>query len=287
MNKNNEIKELLTADIASAVNSILRIISTVIIYIFHCNAQYKIESKDSLFYAFTFFLFISGYYSFFQGKSPNQWIIKRLKRIYIPYWIVIIGAIVANYIFQYKNIGIKELFFAVTGGNLFIEHKIYVISWFISVIICLYICVYIYKAINNIIIKSLLLSLIALLLLKFNIPYDFFISFSLGYFTHSYISRNKIEYKKITGNSTYINVFIFIFRPLFFIQNYSYEFFLVHGGMILFITKVLHASYTTSMFGGIIFSFLGAIVLKFFTRKIDLFFRKDVTDFKSTLNVPS
>jgi len=288
MNKNDKVKEqLLTADIASAVNSILRIISTVNIYIFHCNSQYNIESKDSLFYAFTFFLFISGYYSFFQGKSPNQWIIKRLKRIYIPYWIVIIGAIVANYIFQYKNIGIKEFFFAVSGGNLFIEHKIYVIAWFISVIICLYICVYIYKTIKNIALKSTVIYLIVLILLKFNIPYSFFISFSLGYFIHSYIFRKKIEYKKITDNSAFINAFILIFRPLFFIQNYSYEFFLVHGGIILFFTNVLHSSYTTSMLGGIIFSFFGAIVLKFFTRKIDLFFRKDVADSKSTLNVTS
>ena len=128
MNKNYEAKVMVTADIASAVNTVLRILSTIIIYVFHCNAQYKIESKESLFYAFTFFLFISGYYSFFQNKSANQWIIKRLKRIYIPYWIVILSAIAANFIFQYKNIGIKELFFALIGGNLFIQHNLYVIA---------------------------------------------------------------------------------------------------------------------------------------------------------------
>ena len=98
---------LTMADITSAVNSILRIISTLIIYIFHCNAQYDKASNGPLFYAFTFFLFISGYYSFFQNKLPNEWMIKRLKRIYVPYWIVIIGAIAANLFFKYKDIGGK------------------------------------------------------------------------------------------------------------------------------------------------------------------------------------
>ena len=115
---------------------------------------------------------------------------------------------------------------------------------------------------------------IVLLLLKFDIPYNFFISFLLGYFTHAYIFQNKIEQKIITENSAYTNLFKFIFSPLFSIQNYSYEFFLVHGGVILFFTKVIHADYITTMVGGLIFSFFGAIVLKFFTRKIDLFFEK-------------
>jgi len=287
MTNNNTSRPLTISDIASAVNSVLRIVSTIIIYIFHCDAQYHIDSNNSLSYAFTFFLFISGYYSFFQNKSANEWIIKRLKRIYIPYWIVIIGAITTNLICQYKDIGVKELFFAIIGGNLFIEHKIYVIAWFITVIICLYICVYICKIIKNILLKTMICIVIILLLLKFDIPYNFFISFLLGYFIHALISQNGLEYKTIIKNSTCTNLFNFIFSPLFVIQNYSYEFFLIHGGVILFYTQVLKTGYPAAMYGGMISSFLGAVVLKAISRKIDLFFRKDVIDVRSSLKASS
>lgn len=270
MTKNNS-RALTTDDIVSAVNSALRIISTLIIYIFHCNSQYNIQSNDSLFYAFTFFLFISGYYSFFEKNSPHKWIINRLKRIYIPYWIVIIGVILANLIFQYKEMSTKEIFFALIGGNLFVEHKIYVIAWFISVIICLYICVYIYKFINNFTLKILLCFGIVTLLIKFDIPYDFFISFLLGYVIHYFISRNKLEYKNIIKNPIHIGIFNTIYRLLFTTQNYSYEFFLLHGGVILFFTQVLHVNYKTSMYAGISLTFIGAIFLKIITKKIIAF----------------
>lgn len=285
MNHTPELREILTADMTSAFNSILRIISTIIIYIFHCDAQYNFAFKDHLFYAFTFFLFISGYYSFFNNESPNKWIKKRLKRIYIPYWIVLTIVILANFIFHYKKVGIKELFFAFIGGNLFIDHKIYVIAWFISVIISLYVCVYIFKIFKNIVIKLAIVYPITLLLLHFDIPYDFFISFILGYFTHAYIVQNELDNKVLIRNTRYVKLFNAIFRPILYIQNYSYEFFLVHGGVILFFAKVLRTDYAISMVGGIILSFLGAIILKYIARKIDLFFQKKATTSGSTLNI--
>lgn len=174
--------------------------------------------------------------------------------------------------FKYKDVGASEIFFLIIGGNLFIENKLYVITWFISVIIFLYLCVYVLSFVKNLFIKILITSALIAILIKFNIPYYFFISFASGYFLHNIFIKSDLESKTFLSKRKNVKIFRMFAGPLLLVQNYSYEFFLMHGGILLFFTKVLHASYEIALYGGIAATLAGSIVLKFFSKKIETLF---------------
>lgn len=262
---------VLVKDIMSFVNSVLRIAATLIIYIFHCEMQYDAYSKHHLFFAFSFFLFISGYYSVYTNKMPIAWIADRLKRIYLPYWIVIVWVIIVNIFVDYKEIGIKELFFLIIGGNLFVEHKLYVIGWFISAIVVMYICVFVITYFRYVIVKVVILAFLAVLLLDYGMPLDFFVFFSIGYALHVVLIRSGLELRQVAMKDKFVKFYCAIAAPVRRIQDYSYEFFLVHGGVVLFFTKVLHTKYFVALYGGFFMTIIGAIVLKIISNRLVVF----------------
>lgn len=255
-------------DFVSLVNSVMRILATMIIYKFHCEMQYDTSSKHHLFIAFSFFLFISGYYSTIVNKSPVVWIVDRLKRIYIPYWVVIAGVVVVNLFADYKEVGYKELFFLLIGGNLFVEHKLYVIAWFVSAIVIMYLCVFVMNYFRYISVRIVILVSLVCLLMSYGMPIDFFIFFGLGYAIHSILIQSGLEFKYIFVNDNVYKFYNTVAIPIRFIQDFSYEFFLVHGGVVLFFTKIIHTQYYVALYGGLVATIVGAIALKKIASKI-------------------
>lgn len=256
-------------ELASAVNSVLRITATLIIYLFHCHGLYGRGDSRPLFYAFAFFLFLSGYYAMVRRENAVRWIKRRLRRIYIPYWLVIGVVVVSNWIVQYKPAGLKELFFLLIGGNLFIEDKLYVIAWFISVIIFLYFCVFLLVYFRSITLRFLLAAVLVYILSHYRIPTYFYIAFTIGWSLHYLLLRSGLSRAAPPLPLGVARVLHRVYKPLLTVQNYSYEFFLVHGGVLLLFNKLLKAPYGETLYAGIIVTALCSIVLKMLTRRVE------------------
>lgn len=260
---------MVVEDMFSAINAVFRIVATAIIYIFHCGAHYNLVTDRSLFYAFTLFLFISGYYASPQGASPHKWLLKRLKKIYIPYWIVIVGVIATNEYFKYKSVSLTEIFFLVIGGNLFIEHKLYVIAWFVSAIILFYLYVYFTHVFTSVAARIPITILIFGTLYQFGIPVYFFVSFAVGYGLKFVFRRTGLSGHPMLLPEKFGMFFMRIYKPLMRVQNYSYYFFLLHGGVVLLFAKVLQTGFTTALLGGTALTALASIPLKSISDRIE------------------
>jgi hypothetical protein len=258
-------------DLASAVNSVLRITATLIIYLFHCHGLYGRGDSRPLFYAFAFFLFLSGYYSMVRRETAVRWIKRRLRRIYIPYWLVIAGVVVSNWIVHYKPAGPKTLFFLLIGGNLFIEDKLYVIAWFISVIIFLYFCVFLLVYFRSMALRFLLAVALVYIMSHYRIPAYFYIAFAIGWCLHYLLLRSGLSRAVLPLSQGAGRALHFVCGQILTVQNYSYEFFLVHGGVLLLFSKILKAPYGVALYAGIAVTLVNAIILKELTRRIELF----------------
>lgn len=273
---------VVTEDLASAVNSVLRITATLIIYLFHCHGLYGRGDSSPLFYAFAFFLFLSGYYAVLKRNTAVRWIKRRLRRIYIPYWLVISGVVASNLIVQYKPAGPKVLFFLLIGGNLFIENKLYVIAWFISIIIFLYLYVFLMAYYRSMVFRFLLSVALVYTMSHYNIPYYFYVAFVLGWGLHYLMLRSGLSRAVLPLSPAAGSRLLRICRPLLTVQNYSYEFFLVHGGILLLFTKILKAPYGVTLYVGIMVTAVNAVILKELTRRIDLHFFQPRTEAVTT-----
>ncbi|WP_148266951.1 acyltransferase family protein [Pseudodesulfovibrio mercurii] len=258
-------------DLASAVNSVLRITATLIIYLFHCHGLYGRGDSRPLFYAFAFFLFLSGYYAMVRRENAVRWIRRRLRRIYIPYWLVITVVVLSNWAVQYKPVGVKELFFLLIGGNLFIEDKLYVIAWFISVIIFLYCCVFLMAYFRSMALRFLLAVALVYIMSHYRIPVYFYVAFTIGWSLHYLLLRSGLSRAVLPLSPGAARTLQRVYGPLLTVQNFSYEFFLVHGGVLLLFNKLLKASYGEALYAGIAVTMINAMILKELTRRIELF----------------
>ncbi len=221
-------------------------------------------------YAIMVFCFLSGYFSTNIQTAPHKWILKRYFRIMVPYWIVMVIMVIANYFVQYKQTTIAEIFIILSGGSLFVTDPLYIISWFITLILLLYATVYVYALIPS---RFKWMFLALALYLSSLKPYAsiYFVSFFLGFFFRKNLakrdkcstSKNNVSGKRscLTGikdngqqqDAGEINVvhpitdttgtpcrFSDKFASFFFkIQAYSYCFFLVHGAALHLFVKVM------------------------------------------------
>lgn len=263
--------ELPVREMTSAVNSVLRITATVLVFVFHCNALYGLGSDRPLFYAFSFFLFLSGFYAASARTNPVGWLMRRLRRIYIPYWIVVAGVVASNMIYGYKDVGMFEIGVLLAGGNLFIDNSLYVIAWFVSAILCFYLYVFVIAVLRSIVLRVLVTVLWAWFLTTFDIPPYFFVAFALGFLLRRLLTKAGAESESVRSGSAFGTSFKVSSGLLFRLQNYSYEFFLLHGGVLILFTKVLNTGYGVSFFAGFFLTAAGAVLLKRLSDRIESF----------------
>jgi len=176
-------------------------------------------------YAIMVFCFLSGYFSTTIHIAPHKWILKRYFRIMIPYWIVMITMIIANYYVQYKQTTMTDIFIILSGGSLFLRDPLYIISWFITLILLLYATVYLYTIIPSPYRFVFLALAFYLSSLK---PYAmyYFGVFFIGFFFRKNLEKNDLFSASKTTLSQQIGPFFFK------IQAYCYCFFLVHGAAL-------------------------------------------------------
>ena len=231
----------------STTNAALRSLATFYIFIFHCNGLYSVPNFGLVNNAFAIFMFISGYYTYLNGKDINSWFKRRIKRIFIPYWIVMCAAILSNCIFKYKEVTLFEYVASLLGASFFLENKLYVISWFISIITIFYIQTFLVWKQKNTAMRLVATVMFIVIAIEINIPPNFIFMYQLGLLINIALSTFfSPEFAIDTSPSKY-KLFTAINGAVQTLQKYSYNFFLLHGGVLIFFSKLIHAPYATTL----------------------------------------
>ena len=229
-------------EMISIILSILRLIATAGIFLFHILGIYNLNNKYIDFISILIFCFLSGFLGAKVDVQPHKWIVKRFFSIMIPYWLIIIPVVIINRIIHYKNTTIFMDLITIAGGNLFLKNPVYVIAWYITFVLLLYLFLYI-KSISRL--PEIFIWPIGYYIIGYFFNKDwYFISFAFGYL----LSRNISYPIKSIRFETRIGLI------LFDIQKHCYSFFLVHGGIILFLYHILKMSMLNSIIWGILLS---------------------------------
>lgn len=255
--------------------SVLRIIATILIFVFHYQGQTIGVTPDFRLDKIGIFIFvvISGYFSFRASIAPLKWLIKRVKQIMIPYWIVIALVLIVNSYVGYKDTNIWKNLIVFFGGSLFLKNPVYVISWFITYILLLYLCVFFYFTIKPSYLKLFFLFLSGAVFYLFKIGnIYYFIGFFSGLFFGKFWKQKQTnqrcsETKNVVGQYLYI------------VQNHSYSFFLLHGGIL----KLVFDVFMLSGVSAFIFSFLITTIFSVYHKKLSDFFITKVTIYQNKL----
>ncbi|OFZ60327.1 MAG: hypothetical protein A2328_07030 [Bdellovibrionales bacterium RIFOXYB2_FULL_36_6] len=229
----------------------LRIFATSGIFIFHLLGLYDKNNKGIDYISILIFCLLTGYLSYGKKSNSYEWLKKRFLSILIPYWIVIVPALIINRIVSYKNTSIFSDFITFLGGNLFLQTKVYVIAWYITFVLLLYCFIFFQSFFSHYFLKTL-----AWLagFLVFYLIFDkshYFISFGLGFFLASFLPPAN---KNPTENNSPI-------KFLFNLQDYCYGFFLIHGGVLIFLYNICKADFFSSFIFGVGLSIMGSIIL--------------------------
>jgi len=240
--------------------SILRILATILIFVFHYRGleglpKYPID-KIGIF----IFVLISGYFSFQPHIAPARWFLRRVLQIMTPYWSVIFVVLVVNAVYGYKDVNFITNIIIFFGGSLFVENPVYVISWFITYILLLYLCLAVFLSIKYTWTKIFFLFLCGAFFVDNGIGnVYYFIGFFLGFFINKFF-KNKLHSKHNNNIFRIINVY------LYKIQNHSYSFFLIHGGVLKLVFNIF-------LFNGML-----ALILSFLITSIISVYHKKFSD---------
>jgi len=94
-------------------------------------------------YAVTLFLLLSGYglmrSNMAHQIATREFLRKRVKKIFVPYWLVTVGIVIADYVLLHKKHPIHELIFTFSGINIstslqYFEHA----RWFVTLLLIYY-----------------------------------------------------------------------------------------------------------------------------------------------------
>jgi len=228
----------------SVVASCARIFATVCIFIYHGLGQLGLNNHGLDFIAILIFCFLSGYLHYGNEVQPLEWFYKRVFSIMLPYWFVIVPAVTINRMVLYKGTSVVEDLITVFGGNLFLKNPVYVIGWYITFILILYLILFAILLLkrNKILQFMTFIFCIFYFGIKFNMLL-YCVSFIFGYILTQLFPLSK---KELSENG-------YIGKLLFALQSRCYAFFLIHGGVLIFLTHY-------SKFNSVNFFLVGAVV---------------------------
>lgn len=245
--------------VISHLLSLLRIAAALGIFTYHFSMLSGNHNEGLFLISIYIFCFLTGYLSYSIYRHPLYWLVRRFYSIMIPYWFIIIPALLINRIISYKETSLAKDIASLLGGSLFIDDRVYMISWYITFVLLLYLFVFLQSAAENTT-QSLLTWLLGILFfsLILQMP-DFFMLFATGLI----LSRIHPPPPKGFSQNNYPGKF------LFYLQDKCYAFFLIHGGVLLLLIKSDYLSEKTDIFiSGFLLSGLGALLLRKLTQPI-------------------
>ena len=229
----------------------LRIFATSGIFIFHLLGLYDKNNKGIDYISILIFCLLTGYLSYRIKPGSYVWLKKRFLSILIPYWIVIVPALIINRIVCYKNTSILSDFITLLGGNMFLKTKVYVIAWYITFVLLLYCFIFFQSFFTNYFLKALAWLAGFLVFSMILNQSHYFISFGLGFFLASFLPPADKNQTKRTTLSNFIVI----------LQDHCYSFFLIHGGVLIFLYNICKINFSSSFLFGFGLSIIGSIIL--------------------------
>jgi len=188
----------------------------------------------------SFFLFLSGFGLAISTKSKTylsfkDFILKRIRRVMIPYWVVTIIILILDYLILNRKLEIESLLFTVIGINIRIElmHLDYA-RWFVTFILLWYLIFYMFFLKLKVRFPSFCLLIIAffMLLLDYyvwNFKWYNFFSFPIGCLIATHYER-VVEFCNKNMRSLAALSIIIIFYVIFYkllMSDQDINFFLI------------------------------------------------------------
>lgn len=220
--------------------------------------------------AVAFFLFIAGVLAQSSNKTPEVWLKDRLVTVFVPLWIVLVPLLILNEIFLKKSITLYQLLIELFGGALFVGNPFYEAPWFVTLIVLLYVVSFLMKKNNSLLFMVFVFCLILYGFYYLRTHIIYFISIQLLYLwiVSFFIGYNFFRAKKIRDLSKTINIFVeskidYSIINLFKVgSNYTYHFYLVHGPILFFLSKVFIREREVVFLAGIGISAICSLVVK-------------------------
>lgn len=235
--------------------SAVRIVATLLVFTYHyLSLVGKLKSYPTLdrngYNICALFLFISGYYSIMSKGSPHKWLLRRVIGILVPYWVVIVPVLCANYFYKYKPALPWEYVAIFIGGSMFLDNPVYVISWFITLILFLYLTVYLSAVLGGYYRVLPYLACFAVLHYCFRMDDVLFLSFVAGYAVRvTFPVRMDSLANRWCWHAPVANA-------LFGIQSFCYSFFLVHGAVLVVAVKLFPVDYVFTPLASVVLTML-------------------------------
>ncbi|MBM9514549.1 hypothetical protein [Desulfogranum marinum] len=215
------------------IPSLLRIVATLLIFIFHFQGLYGLDNTNIDFLAICIFCFLSGFLAYPIEGAKLQWFFKKYIQIMAPFWTVYIGVVCINLFIQYKGQDLISFIVTFFFGGLFIVDPLYVISWFITFILVLYLMLAVCTSSESIYI-NLMYGFLSACCYYFFVKQSFFY---LAFFVVGCIAKNSTSFSSILKMDYMPTVNVNL--PLGVLQDRCYSFFLIHGCVLLFFVKMI------------------------------------------------
>jgi len=240
------------------VISILRIAAAGCIFMFHFFALSGLPTRSLGTIGLAVFFFLAGWFGAHIKVTPNEWFVKRVKRILIPYWPVIFCVLLANRIVGYKETTVLKDILVFFGFGLFVDNPVYVLSWFITMILMLDLSLYIFYRIKHMGLKALYLVLVYTVFMKVTPQNISGALFFYGGFFINMMTRGKIN--AFLNPPLQAPWFERVNQKIYEIQNYTYSFFLVHAAVLVSVFHFLRFNTVTLFFITVLMSILLAYI---------------------------
>lgn len=235
------------------------------------------------------FLIVAGYMAAVTARSPEAWLAKRLRTLFLPYWIVLAPTFVAAWLTQYKTFDAWQVASQFLGLGLFTHggELVNVTTWFISAILVLYFIAYTAKRVGETMVILAWLA-VATCLVLFAGPNYGWVTHASVFLVAYLLPRNGalvpvaaavagIAYLSAytglnNGNLRYVGLALLVFAllanwrtplaPMEPLANHSYEWFLLHGPMLHVAKMLTGGQFWPVLIVAIVLTSLGVIVLK-------------------------
>lgn len=228
------------------------------IFVFHFRGLERLQTYKIDFFSILAFCFITGYFSNSVDQSPYRWIITRILSILVPYWIVIIPVLIINKIIVYKRTSIFEDLITFFGGNLFLNDPVYVIGWYITFILIVYFFIFSLSIIDNYIHKLILHIFWFVIFFIFLEKEYYYLSVLIGIFSQ----------QNYNFNIKNINIYNVFLKFIFYLSSGCYSFFLVHGGILLFLVNYFKVKGSFLFISSLLLTLLSSFFVKFLSQYI-------------------
>lgn len=260
MGKNIVGDQFLYKDMFSILFGVLRITACCLIYKFHFDGIYNYDSGINVLIPFVIFMFLSGFYARENAKNMGGWVRRRLVRIYVPYLLCAVVVIISNFYMNYKDVNILDVVSVLFGINLFTGGVLYVVSWYVGFIISYYLMYYYFVVLKTKVLKLLPVVFLIVVHNVFGVSLYLLYGFVIGVcFSRLFCRFNVFNGILCTSGG---NVARRIKSLVMVVQNCTYEFFLVHGPVLLLLAHVVKMDGNSALLLGGGISIVFAVILK-------------------------